>query len=195
MNEHWSEIEEVGGSTWHFRFMLWVVCHLPLFLVEFCTAVVCFFFWLGAAPVRARSKIYLKHLRNAGVRVGVFGTYKHILSFALSMMEKLLGWKGAIKLNRIESLFEFFVAVHFAVAVGDAGEVERCRLERVGCGFETLLVPKRFEYIDVCFWSRGLVNLCQDFSDLLERKTVQELAHPDGVCSLWEFCRIVQNVG
>ena len=103
MSEHWSDIEEVGGSPWHFRFMLWVVCHLPLFMVEFCTAVICFFFWLGAAPVRARSKIYLEHLRRTGVRVGLFGTYKHILSFALSMVEKLLGWKGAIKLNRIET--------------------------------------------------------------------------------------------
>ncbi|WP_290762311.1 lipid A biosynthesis acyltransferase [Fibrobacter sp. UBA4297] len=103
MSKHWSEIEEVGGSVWHFRFMLWVVCHLPLFLVEFCTAVICFFFWIGAAPVRARSKIYLEHLRKLGVRVGAFGTYKHILSFALSMVEKLLGWKGAIKLNQIES--------------------------------------------------------------------------------------------
>ena len=103
MSKHWSEIEEVGGSVWHFRFMLWVVCHLPLFLVELCTAVICFFFWLGAAPVRARSKIYLEHLRKLGVRVGAFGTYKHILSFALSMVEKLRGWKGAIKLNQIES--------------------------------------------------------------------------------------------
>ena len=102
MSEHWSEIEEVGGSPWHFRFMLWVACHLPLFLVEFCTAIICFFFWLGAAPVRACSKVYLKHLRKMGVHVGAFGTYKHILSFALSMMEKLLGWKGAIKLNHIE---------------------------------------------------------------------------------------------
>ena len=103
MSEHWSDIEEVGGSPWHFRFMLWVVCHLPLFMVEFCTAVICVFFWLGAAPVRARSKIYLEHLRRTGARVGLFGTYKHILSFALSMVEKLLGWKGAIKLNRIET--------------------------------------------------------------------------------------------
>ncbi len=102
MSEHWSEIEEVGGSPWHFRFMLWIACHLPLFLVEFCTAIICFFFWLGAAPVRARSKVYLEHLRKMGVHVGAFGTYKHIFSFALSMMEKLLGWKGAIKLNRIE---------------------------------------------------------------------------------------------
>jgi predicted LPLAT superfamily acyltransferase len=102
LNEHWADIKEVGGSLWHFRFMLWMVCHLPLFMVEIITAVVCFFFWLGAAPVRARSKIYLEHLQKSGVHVGFLGTYKHIYSFALSMMEKLLGWKGAIKLNRIE---------------------------------------------------------------------------------------------
>ena len=30
-------------------------------------------------------------------------TYKHVLSFALSMIEKLLGWRGAIKLNQVET--------------------------------------------------------------------------------------------
>ena len=55
-------------------------------------------------PVRARSRIYLNHLSKvSGKRFGFFSTYKHIFSFALSMMEKLLGWKGAIKLNQIES--------------------------------------------------------------------------------------------
>lgn len=104
MTEHWSEVKEVGGSLWHFRFMLWIVCHLPLSLVEFCTAVICFFFWIGAKPVRSRSRIYLDHLANfQKSRPDFLGTYKHILSFALSMMEKLLGWKGAIKLNSIES--------------------------------------------------------------------------------------------
>ncbi len=103
-SEHWSEIKEVGGGLWHFRFMLWTACHLPLFMVECITAVICFFFWLGARPVRARSKIYLNHLSKvSGKRFGFFSTYKHIFSFALSMMEKLLGWKGAIKLNQIES--------------------------------------------------------------------------------------------
>lgn len=103
-SEHWSEIKEVGGGLWHFRFMLWTACHLPLFMVECITAVICFFFWLGARPVRARSRIYLNHLSKvSGKRFGFFSTYKHIFSFALSMMEKLLGWKGAIKLNQIES--------------------------------------------------------------------------------------------
>ena len=102
-NEHWSDIKEVGGSLWHFRFMLWVACHLPLFLVELITAFICFFFWLGASPVRTRSRIYLEHLSKAsGKRSDFWGTYKHVYSFALSMMEKLLGWKGAISINRVE---------------------------------------------------------------------------------------------
>lgn len=101
--QHWSEVKEVGGSLWHFRFMLWAVCHLPLPLVEFFTAVICFFFWIGAKPVRARSRIYLDHLAKfQNKRRDFFGTYKHILSFALSMVEKLLGWKGSIGLNQVE---------------------------------------------------------------------------------------------
>ena len=104
LNDHWSDIEEVGGSRWHFRVMLWIACHLPLFLIEICTAVVCFFFWLGACPVRVRSGIYLKHLQNvSGKRIGFLGSYCHIFSFGLALMEKLLGWKGAIKLKQIET--------------------------------------------------------------------------------------------
>jgi predicted LPLAT superfamily acyltransferase len=102
--QQWFELKEVGGSLWHFRFMLWITCHLPLRLVEFLTAVVCFFFWLGAAPVRARSAAYLKRLYAVqGRNVPPFATYRHVLSFALSMIEKLLGWRGVIKLAQVET--------------------------------------------------------------------------------------------
>ena len=103
-SQQWFEVKEVGGSLWHFRFMLWITCHLPLRVVEFCTAVICFFFWLGASPVRQRSSAYLKRLFAVrGKRMPFMATYKHVLSFALSMIEKLLGWRGAIKLNRVET--------------------------------------------------------------------------------------------
>lgn len=103
-DEHWSEVKEVGGSLWHFRFMLWIVCHLPLFLVEILTALICFFFWIGAMPVRKRSRVYLDHLAKVQQkRPDFLGTYKHILSFALSMMEKLRGFRGSIKLNQLET--------------------------------------------------------------------------------------------
>ena len=103
-NQQWFEVKEVGGSLWHFRFMLWITCHLPLRVVELCTAIICFFFWIGAAPVKRRSKAYLDRLSKVqGRRSPWMGTYKHVLSFALSMIEKLLGWRGAIKLNRVET--------------------------------------------------------------------------------------------
>lgn len=103
-NQHWFELKEVGGSLWHFRFMLWITCHLPRRVVELCTAVICFFFWLGAAPVRSRSKAYLKRLYALqGQNVPPFATYRHVLSFALSMIEKLLGWRGVIPLQDIET--------------------------------------------------------------------------------------------
>ena len=102
--QQWFELKEVGGSLWHFRFMLWITCHLPLPVVEFLTAVVCFFFWLGAAPVRARSAAYLKRLYAVqGRNIPPFATYRHVLSFALSMIEKLLGWRGVIKLAQVET--------------------------------------------------------------------------------------------
>ena len=102
--QQWYEVKEVGGSLWHFRFMLWITCHLPLRIVELCTAVICFFFWMGAAPVRKRSLAYLGRLAAVqGRRMPFMGTYRHVLSFALSMIEKLLGWRGAIKLNQVET--------------------------------------------------------------------------------------------
>lgn len=101
---HWSEVKEVGGSLWHFRFMLWIVRHLPLHLVELCTAVICFFFWIGATPVRKRSRVYLEHVAKAnGKRIPLLATYKHVLAFALSMLEKIRGFQGSIKLNQLET--------------------------------------------------------------------------------------------
>ena len=102
--EHWSEVQEVGRGQWQFRFMLWIVRHLPLFLVESCTAVVCFFFYLGASPVRKRSRNYLKHVAQVkGVKPTFWVPYKHVFAFALSMMEKILGFQGSIKLNQLET--------------------------------------------------------------------------------------------
>ena len=57
-----------------------------------------------------------------------------------------------------------------------------------------MLVPKRFENIDVRFRRGGAMDFREDFRDLLERKTVQELAHPDGVRALREMGRVIEDV-
>lgn len=101
---HWSQIEETTRSAWKFRFMLWAAVHLPQKMVESIAAVVVFFFCLGTRKVRERSRLYLMHvgkLRNR--RISSWDVYLHILSFALSMIEKIRGWAGKIPLSKLET--------------------------------------------------------------------------------------------
>lgn len=100
---HWSQIEETTRSAWKFRFMLWAAVHLPQKTVEAIAAVVVFFFCLGAGKVRERSRLYLKRvgkLRNR--RISSWDIYLHVLSFALSMIEKIRGWSGKMPLSKLE---------------------------------------------------------------------------------------------
>ena len=104
MEEHWSQIKETAEPAWKLRFMLWAAVHLPRKCVECITAVVVFFFYLGAAPVRRRSRHYLQHvfaIKNQ--KVPAFAVYKHILAFALSMIEKIRGWAGKMNLSELET--------------------------------------------------------------------------------------------
>lgn len=102
--EHWSQIEEASKTAWKFRFMLWVTIHLPRKLVECIVAVVVFFFYLGAAPVRKRSRLFLEHVsKMKGKKIPPFAVYRHILAFALSMIEKIRGWAGKMSLSELET--------------------------------------------------------------------------------------------
>lgn len=103
-NEHWFQIKETENAEWKFQFMLWAAIHLPLKWIECFAAVVVFFFYLGASPVRKRSRLYLEHvfaMRNQ--KVPHFAVYRHILAFALSMVEKIRGWAGKINLSELET--------------------------------------------------------------------------------------------
>ena len=178
LKAHWADIKEVGGSMWHFRFMLWMVCHLPLFMVEIITAVVCFFFWLGAKPVRVRSKVYLEHVFKAnGKRVDLLGTYKHIYSFALSMMEKLLGWKGAIKLNQIEtrnddlhSLMDGFENGQGAFAI--CSHLGNMEMLRSLTGYGEYMTKRKFEVFPVLDFS-----VTSKFNSLLRELNPELMDH------------------
>lgn len=100
---HWSQIEETTKSAWKFRFMLWAAVHLPQKIIELIAAVVVFFFFLGASEVRKRSRLYLMHVGKLQNRqISSWDVYLHILSFALSMVEKIQGWAGKISLSGLE---------------------------------------------------------------------------------------------
>lgn len=103
MAEHWTQIGETTSSAWKFRFMLWATIHLPQRVVEGLASVIVFFFCLGAAPVRKRSRSYLEHVwKSRNRRVSCLDVYRHILSFALSMVEKIWGWAGKISFSELE---------------------------------------------------------------------------------------------
>ncbi len=100
---HWSQIEETTKAAWKFRFMLWAAIHLPQRMVELAAAVIVFFFCLGAGEVRKRSHLYLMHIgKLQNRRISSWNVYLHVLSFALSMIEKIRGWAGKISLSELE---------------------------------------------------------------------------------------------
>ena len=110
---HWSDQKEVSsGTSWTFTFMLLMVKYLPRPLIAAISATVCFFFFLGAKPVRRNSRIYLEKVAKASGRrkPTTFDCYKHVLCFALQMLEKMLSWMGRLKVSDLKAspeLLEF----------------------------------------------------------------------------------------
>lgn len=101
---HWADLEETTKSNWKFRFMLWATLHLPQKMVELIAAVIVFFFYLGAAPIRARSKNFLQRVfAIRGEKLPRFAVYLHFLSYALSMVEKIRSWAGKMSISEIET--------------------------------------------------------------------------------------------
>lgn len=83
--------------------MLWASKHLPFFAVEVLAAIIVFFFYLGAGEIRNRSRDYLERVFAAkGRRPPRFAVYRHFLAYALSMMEKIRSWSGAMPFSRVK---------------------------------------------------------------------------------------------
>lgn len=100
---HWSQIGETTKSVWKFRFMLWTAIHMPQKAVEIIATVIVFFFFLGAGDVRKRSRLYLMHIgKQQNRRISSWDVYRHILSFVLSMIEKIRSWAGKMTLLKWE---------------------------------------------------------------------------------------------
>lgn len=103
--EHWSEHKEVSsGTSWTFTFMLLMAKYLPRPLIVAISAIICFFFFLGAKPIRKNSRAYLEKVAKATGRKSptTLDCYKHVLCFALQMLEKMLSWMGRLNVSDLE---------------------------------------------------------------------------------------------
>ena len=83
--------------------------------------------------------------------------------------------------------------IDLAVAVGDAGEVERGLLQAERSRFEALPIPEQLQYPQASVRWHGGANLAQDRDDLLFGEAIQQLAHPDQFIALRQgVCRVQQ---
>lgn len=99
---NWYDQKEVSsGTSWTFTFMFLMVKYLPRPLIVAISATICFFFFLGAKPVRKNSMTYLEKVAKATGRKKptAIDCYKHIFSFVLQMLEKMLSWMGRLNVS------------------------------------------------------------------------------------------------
>ena len=106
-HEHWSKQKEVGSSG-SVKFMFFLFKIFPMWLLRCFAFPVGFFYFLFSARARKESKRFLnnvipfienkKLLKKCNSR---FSSLRHIISFALSLLDKLQSWCGKFKLKNV----------------------------------------------------------------------------------------------
>ncbi len=102
--KHWTKRQEVIKTNKPLKFLLLLLKYMPGVVVRSFTYPVGFFYWIFAPDARKYSKEYQRRLReftgrNIPKRIS---SYCQIRSFALCIVEKLEGWLGKIKFNKIQ---------------------------------------------------------------------------------------------
>jgi predicted LPLAT superfamily acyltransferase len=101
---HWADKKELKAFSWQLRFMIFVANHFPNFIKLAFTAFVTFFYFINAKTERRASLDFLRRVAkiNNSPRPSLFLCYKHFLSFALMLVEKMQTWGGRRELSQIE---------------------------------------------------------------------------------------------
>ena len=102
--KHWTEQKEIIKTNKPLKLLLVLLKHTPGFMVRALIYPVAFFYWIFSPEPRKYAKQYQLQLReftgrNIPPRIS---PYKHFLSFSLCILEKMEGWLGKIKFNKIQ---------------------------------------------------------------------------------------------
>jgi Predicted acyltransferase len=102
-NGHWSDSQEVVSTNRPLKFTLLLIKFLPAFLVHLIVFPVSFFFYLGAKSARKHVENFQKQMQlyTNGETPKKINSYLTILSFALSVVEKMEGWLGKTKYKNL----------------------------------------------------------------------------------------------
>ena len=133
---HWAQLEE-RGVYWGMRLMLgaYALGGRPLFRILLYPVVLYHFAFSGRA--RRASLDYLRRLRQFDPSVSVQPTlgwgYRHFISFAETMLDKLAGWRHGVEASRVQFpnrplLLEQLASGRGAVLLtAHVGNLEMCR--------------------------------------------------------------------
>ncbi|GHV83857.1 hypothetical protein AGMMS50212_11970 [Spirochaetia bacterium] len=92
--EHWAAQREKTLGLWQLKLVLLFVKFLPPSFCRACAFIVSFFYFCFSKKVRIESRRFFKYVTlftNSKERHSV---YKHILSFSLTLIEKIETWSG-----------------------------------------------------------------------------------------------------
>ncbi len=103
-HKHWAEEKEIIKTNKPLKLLLVLFKYTPGFMVRSLIYPVTFFYYIFAKKARRACVVYQKQLRDfTGRKIPPrISAYKQMLSFSLCVLEKMEGWLGKIKFDRIQ---------------------------------------------------------------------------------------------
>ncbi len=103
--KHWSQLEE-NGVVWGMQILLKLYLLLGRQVLQIFLYPVVSYYWLINKRGRAASLQYLQrvsvYLSDNQLQSTAFTSYRHFISFANSLIDKLAAWSGSISLDEVE---------------------------------------------------------------------------------------------
>ena len=105
---HWTRQKEQSSGYWHLKFLLILYRIFPLIVLRILAFPVGFFYFLVSKKARSESRRFLKKAapfakdpKTAKKCLSVLGPLRHIISFSLSLVERLQSWGGRLSFSSI----------------------------------------------------------------------------------------------
>jgi predicted LPLAT superfamily acyltransferase len=105
---HWSHQKEQAAGYWHVKFMLILFKLFPVVVLRILAFPVGFFYFLFSRKGRTESKRFLQiavpyigNPKTAKQCRSFWGPLRHIVSFSLTLVEKLETWSGKFRFDAI----------------------------------------------------------------------------------------------
>lgn len=134
---HWAQLEE-HSFIWGMRFLLRIYLLFGRKVLQVFLYPVVTYYWMVNQQGRKASQFYLNRLAvfapNLKITSSLFGSFKHFISFANAIIDKLAAWSGALTINDIEyhgrdELFADISKGRGAVLLGShLGNLDVCRV-------------------------------------------------------------------